>query len=49
MIALQATLLAGFLLFAAPALAHGTARAARIAEHGDWRPQRGERVDVEER
>ena len=47
-IALQATLLA-FLLLAAPALAHGTARAARIAEHGDWRPQRGENVELEER
>jgi multisubunit Na+/H+ antiporter MnhG subunit len=49
MIALQATLLAGFLLIAAPALAHGTARSARIAEHGDWRAQRGESVETEER
>jgi multisubunit Na+/H+ antiporter MnhG subunit len=49
MIALQATLLAGFLLIAAPALAHGTARAARIAEHGDWRAQPGEPVEPEER
>ena len=48
-IALQATLLAAFLLFAAPALVHGTARAARISEHGDWRLQRGERAQSEER
>ena len=37
MIALAATLLALFLVVAQPALAHGTARAARISEHGDWR------------
>jgi multisubunit Na+/H+ antiporter MnhG subunit len=41
-IALQATLVAAFLLIAAPALVHGTARAARISEHGDWRLRRGE-------
>ena len=46
-IALQATLLAAFLLLAAPALAHGTARAARISEHGDWRARRGEAIDRE--
>jgi len=49
MIALQATLLAGFLLAAGPALAHGTARAARISEHGDWRARRGEAAGPETR
>jgi len=48
-IALQATLIAGFLLFSAPALAHGTGRAARISERGDWRLRPGEGVEVEER
>ena len=42
MIALKATLIAAFLLVASPALAHVTARAARIHELGDWRPQPGE-------
>jgi multisubunit Na+/H+ antiporter MnhG subunit len=46
-IALEGTLVAGFVLFASPALVHGTARAARISEHGDWRPQRGEGIEVE--
>jgi monovalent cation/proton antiporter MnhG/PhaG subunit len=46
-IALEATLVAAFILFAAPALAHGTARAARLAEHDDWRPQPGEGIEVE--
>jgi multisubunit Na+/H+ antiporter MnhG subunit len=49
MIALQATLLAAFLVGAAPALAHGTARAARISEHGDWRARRGEALEREGR
>jgi monovalent cation/proton antiporter MnhG/PhaG subunit len=44
-IALQGTLLAIFLLVAGPALAHGTARAARISEHGDWRAHRGEAAE----
>jgi multisubunit Na+/H+ antiporter MnhG subunit len=47
-IALEGTLLAAFLLVASPALAHGTARAARISELGDWRPQRGEGIEVEQ-
>jgi hypothetical protein len=34
-------------LVISPALTHGTARAARISEHGDWRPQRGEGIEVE--
>jgi multisubunit Na+/H+ antiporter MnhG subunit len=36
-IALQATLLAAFLLLASPALTHATARGLRIASRGDWR------------
>jgi monovalent cation/proton antiporter MnhG/PhaG subunit len=48
-IALQATLLAAFLLLTSPALVHGTARAARISEHGDWRTRRGEAVEPEGR
>jgi multisubunit Na+/H+ antiporter MnhG subunit len=48
-ISLKATLLAAFLLFASSALAHGTARAARISQFGDWRPQEDEGLEVEER
>jgi multisubunit Na+/H+ antiporter MnhG subunit len=48
-IALQATLVAGFLLIAGPALTHGLARAARISVQGDWRPSRGETVEPEGR
>jgi multisubunit Na+/H+ antiporter MnhG subunit len=48
-IGLKAVLLAGFIVVAAPALAHATARAARISEIGDWRPQRDEGIEVEER
>ena len=47
-IALKATLVAVFVVVASPALAHGTARAARISQTGDWRPQRGEGIEVEE-
>jgi monovalent cation/proton antiporter MnhG/PhaG subunit len=47
-IALKATIVAVFLLVASPALAHGTARASRLSELGDWRPQRGEGIEVEE-
>ena len=46
-IALEATLVALIVLVISPALTHGTARAARISEHGDWRPQRGEGIEVE--
>jgi len=49
MISLKAALLVAFLLLASPALAHGTARAARISEHGDWRPQGDEPLDLEAR
>jgi len=48
LIALEAGLVALIVLVISPALAHGTARAARIAEHGDWRPQRNEGIEVEE-
>jgi multisubunit Na+/H+ antiporter MnhG subunit len=47
-IALEGTLVAAFILFASPALAHGVARAARISERGDWRPERGEGIEVEQ-
>jgi monovalent cation/proton antiporter MnhG/PhaG subunit len=47
-IALEGTLLAAFLLVSSPALAHGTARAARISELGDWRVQREEGIEVEQ-
>jgi monovalent cation/proton antiporter MnhG/PhaG subunit len=47
-IALEATLVAVIVLVISPALAHGTARAARISEHGDWRPQPDEGIEVEE-
>lgn len=48
LIALEAGLVAVIVLVISPALAHGTARAARIREHGDWRPQAEERIEVEE-
>jgi monovalent cation/proton antiporter MnhG/PhaG subunit len=46
-IALEGTLVAAFLLVSSPAQAHATARAARISEHGDWRRQRGEGIELE--
>jgi monovalent cation/proton antiporter MnhG/PhaG subunit len=46
-IALKATLVAAFVIVASPALAHGTARAARLSRFGDWRPQRDEGIEVE--
>jgi monovalent cation/proton antiporter MnhG/PhaG subunit len=46
-IALEGALLAAFVLVSSPALAHATARAARISEHGNWRAQRGEGIEVE--
>jgi multisubunit Na+/H+ antiporter MnhG subunit len=49
MISLKATLLAAFLLLGSSALAHGTARAARISELGDWRPQEREALEAEDR
>jgi monovalent cation/proton antiporter MnhG/PhaG subunit len=47
-IALEGTVVAIIVLVVSPALAHGTARAARISEHGDWRPQPEEGIEVEE-
>src|SRR4051794_13196777 len=47
-VALKAPVVAGFLLLASPAAAPGTPRASRISELGDWRPQRGEGIEVEE-
>jgi monovalent cation/proton antiporter MnhG/PhaG subunit len=49
MIGLKATLIVAFLIVAAPALAHATARAARISELGDWRAQSDEGIEMEER
>lgn len=48
-ISLQATLLSGFLVVASPALAHATARAARISERGDWRRKPSDAIELEER
>jgi multisubunit Na+/H+ antiporter MnhG subunit len=48
-IGVKAALLAAFLLVASPALAHGTARAARISELGDWRRRGDEGIEVEDR
>ena len=45
MIALQATLLALFLVAAGPVSTHATARAARISERGDWRLSSSERAE----
>jgi monovalent cation/proton antiporter MnhG/PhaG subunit len=47
-IALKATVVAVFVVVASPALAHATARAARISELGDWRPEPSEEMEVEE-
>jgi multicomponent Na+:H+ antiporter subunit G len=44
----EAALAAVFLLVASPVLTHATARAIRIAEHGDWRVQEQEGIEVEE-
>jgi monovalent cation/proton antiporter MnhG/PhaG subunit len=47
-IAVQGALVALIVVVVSPALAHGTARAARIAERGDWRPGKDEGINVEE-
>ncbi len=49
LIALEAALFAAIVVVVSPALAHATARAARIRERGDWRPQADEGIEVEER
>lgn len=48
LIALEGSLVALVVVVISPAMAHGTARAARVAQHGDWRPQEGEGIEVEE-
>src|SRR4051794_3104850 len=47
-VGVKATIGGGFLLIASPAAAPGTARASRASGPGDWRPQRGEGIEVEE-
>jgi monovalent cation/proton antiporter MnhG/PhaG subunit len=47
-IAVEAAVVALIVLVASPAMAHATARAARISERGDWRPQPEEGIEVEE-
>lgn len=44
----KALLTAVFLLVTGPLLSHATGRAARVAEHGDWRAGLGEEIEVEE-
>jgi multicomponent Na+:H+ antiporter subunit G len=48
-IGLKAILLAAFLLFTGPVLVHTTARALRVADRGDWRISKDERIEVEDR
>lgn len=45
----KALLTAAFLMVTAPLLSHATGRAARVAQHGDWRAGIGEEIEVEER
>jgi len=47
-IAVEGSLVALIVLVVSPAMAHGTARAARISEREDWRPQPDEGIEVEE-
>ncbi len=49
LIADKALLVALFLMASGPIVAHATARAARIHEHGDWSVQESERIEAEER
>jgi monovalent cation/proton antiporter MnhG/PhaG subunit len=44
----EAALAALVLLIASPVLTHATARAVRISQHGDWRVQDQEDIEVEE-
>jgi multicomponent Na+:H+ antiporter subunit G len=44
----KAVLLAVFLVLSSPVLAHVTARAARVREHGTWGRSADERLEVEE-
>lgn len=45
----KAILIAAFLIVVSPIVTHATARAARIAASGDWRPGGEEEIEVEER
>jgi multicomponent Na+:H+ antiporter subunit G len=45
----KAVFVAAFLLLTSPVVAHATARAVRIREHGGWMPQPDEDIPVEER
>ena len=47
-IAVEASLVAVIVLVVSPAMAHATARAARINERGEWRPTPEEGIEVEE-
>ena len=44
----KAILVAVFLIVTAPIVTHATARAARIATSGDWRPAEEDEVEVED-
>ena len=45
----KAILIALFLIVASPIATHAAARAARIAQRGDWRLSEAEQVEVEQR
>jgi multisubunit Na+/H+ antiporter MnhG subunit len=45
LIGVKALLVGAVLLVGGPLLSHAASRAMRIAEHGDWRLQPGERAD----
>ena len=42
----KALAVGAILLVTGPVLMHVTARTARIRDHGDWRPQRDERIEI---
>lgn len=44
----KALFVAIFVAITSPVLAHATARAARIAEHGSWQPNDSDDIDVED-
>lgn|SRR5947209_9122740 len=44
----KAILIALFLIVASPIVTHATARAARIADTGDWRLSEAEKTEVEQ-
>jgi multicomponent Na+:H+ antiporter subunit G len=45
LIGLKGLTVAALVLVGSPLATHALARAARIADHGDWRPRPGEEVD----